>query len=402
MALDDDHGSDYNASDSGNEGQRPKADVSKRASSVLDKNTKSMDVENGTYSAMFRRGSESADGVQQAITDNLRKGFSELTAVLSSQLIQVIGQSQSTKRSRKRSASESSTSNESTASDNEDTRRATKRACRQPSSDVDADIDGLLQQDEDQGKPNDPSNSPPGESDILGSIAEEYDLDEQCAEEINPKLAAIVNKMVRNRLTEEKLKEKLSQSIRPTNCDNLSGTKVNPEIWRKLQATTRSRDIKMQRLENTLLKATIPIVKVVHQLMSSDSTHPIDNKGIVKSLMDSVALLGHTNCELVQRGRDLIRPGLNDQYQQICSEHILFSSWLFGDDLPKQVQDISATNRVSQQLSSSRHNDRQKTGPHRQASHSRGQYNPNFRRGREWQKPPYKNKRRHQKPLKDQ
>ena len=40
-----------------------------------------------------------------------------------------------------------------------------------PSSDVDADIDGLLQQDEDQGKPTDPSNSPPGESDILGSIA---------------------------------------------------------------------------------------------------------------------------------------------------------------------------------------------------------------------------------------
>ena len=75
-------------------------------------------------------------------------------------------------------------------------------------------------------------------------------MDEQCAEEINPKLAAIVNKMVRNRLTEEKLKEKLSQSIRPTNCDNLLGTKVNQEIWPKLQATTRSRDIKMQRLQN--------------------------------------------------------------------------------------------------------------------------------------------------------
>ena len=104
-------------------------------------------------------------------------------------------------------------------------------------------------------------------------------------------------------------------------------------------------------------------MKVVHQLMSSHSTHPIDNKAIVKSLMDSVALLGHTNCELVQQRRDLIRPDLNDEYQQICSEHILFSSWLFGDDLPKQVQDISATNRVSQQLSSSRHNDRQRLSP---------------------------------------
>ena len=180
-----------------------------------------------------------------------------------------------------------------------------KRACCPPSSDVDADIDGLLQRDEDQGKPTDPSNCPPGESDILGSIAEEYDLDEQCAEEVNPKLAAIVNKMVRNRLTEEiETKQKQSQSIRPTNCDNLSGTKVNPEIWPKLQASTRSHDVKMQRLQNTLLKATILIVKVVHRLMSSDSTHPVDDKAIVKSLMDSVALLGHTNCELVQPRRN--------------------------------------------------------------------------------------------------
>ena len=63
MATDDDHGSDYNASYSGNEGHRLKAGDSKRASSVLDRNTKPMDVENGTHLAMLPRGSESAHGV---------------------------------------------------------------------------------------------------------------------------------------------------------------------------------------------------------------------------------------------------------------------------------------------------------------------------------------------------
>ena len=179
--------------------------------------------------------------------------------------------------------------------------------------------------------------------DILGSIAAEYNLDEQCEEEISPKLADIVNKLLRNRLTEDKLKEKLTQSTRPKNCDNITGINVNAEIWPKLQPSTRSYDIKMQRVQNTLLKATIPIVKVVNQLMTNPDD--IDNsKGIIKNLMDSVALLGHTNCELVQRRRDLIWPDLNDNYQQLCSEHIEFTSWLFGDDLPKQVQDISGTN----------------------------------------------------------
>ena len=105
------------------------------------------------------------------------------------------------------------------------------------------------------------------------------------------------------------------------------------------------------RVQNTLLKATIPIVKVLNQLMTNPNV--IDNgKVVIKHLMDSVAVLGHINCELVQRRRDLIRPVLNDNYQQLCSERIEFTSWLSGDDLPKQVQDISATNQVSQQLSS--------------------------------------------------
>ena len=149
----------------------------------------------------------------------------------------------------------------------------------------------------------------------------------------------------------------------------------------------------MQRVQNTLLKAIIPIVKVVNQLMTNPNGTDND-KAMVKHLMDSVALLGHTNCELVQRRRDLIRPDLNNNYQKLCSEHIKFTSWLFGDDLPKQVQDISATNRVSQQLSS-RQDCRQSPGSrHGNPARGHSYSHQNFYQGPRRQKPPYKGKRK--------
>ena len=83
------------------------------------------------------------------------------------------------------------------------------------------------------------------EADILCDIAQDYDLDDQCGSPVGDKLAAVLNKMARSKLSEEKLKEKNKYS-RPQNCKNLVGAKVNPEIWSKIRPETRSRDLKMK------------------------------------------------------------------------------------------------------------------------------------------------------------
>ena len=356
MASDDGVGSDFVASDS-ECSQNNSDNIAKRQDSTvkgkpkLTKSKSSMTRRSPDESTMPPENTraESAPNIQETLSKSLRKGFSQITEALSSKLREMLRQS----RSSKRSESSDSDSSESVASEASATRRATKRVRRKSTGNIDDKINGLL--DKDNGsqsatapdineKPaDDNSEAAIHDSGILGSVAAEYNLDEQCEEEISPKLAGIVNKLLRNRLNEDKLKEKLNKSTRPKNCDNITGVKVNAEIWPKLQPSTRSYDIKMQRVQNTLLKATIPIVKVVNQLMTNRNGTDND-KAIIKHLMDSVALLGHTNCELVQRRRDLIRPDLNNNYQQLCSEHIEFTSWLFGDDLPKQVQDISATN----------------------------------------------------------
>lgn len=94
------------------------------------------------------------------------------------------------------------------------------------------------------------------------------------------------------------------------------------------------------------------------------SSLKLSDENVARTLLDVIALLSHANCELIQRRRDLIRPDLNNQYQQICAEHVGFTDLLFRNDLPKQIQDISATNRVGQKLKSST-----KANDHHRKSH---------------------------------
>ena len=117
-------------------------------------------------------------------------------------------------------------------------------------------------------------------------LAQEYDLDEQCSEEVK---VGHCKKMVRSKLNNDKLKEKLSRCTLPTNCESISGTKVNPEIWPKIKPGTGSRDIKLKRLQNILLKTMVPLVKVTNTLMLPDSKLSHSATSIIKTLMDSVA-----------------------------------------------------------------------------------------------------------------
>ena len=124
------------------------------------------------------------------------------------------------------------------------------------------------------------------------------------------------NKMIWTKLSDEKLKGKLSTCGRPGNCENVTGTKVNPEVWSKIRSGTRSRDLKLQRLQNVIQKATILLIKLTDQCMKREiSSLKLSDENVARTLLDVIALLGYANCELIQRRRNMIRPDLNIQYQ---------------------------------------------------------------------------------------
>ena len=63
-----------------------------------------------------------------------------------------------------------------------------------------------------------------------------------------------------------------------------------------------------------------------------------------------LALFANANSKLNQRGRELIKPDLHDEYKHLCSSSLAITDQLFGDDLPKQVKELTEVNPVGKKV----------------------------------------------------
>ena len=75
---------------------------------------------------------------------------------------------------------------------------------------------------------------------------------------VSTQLANLVEKMVKTKLSEENAKDKLVNYNRPQNCENLVSTRVNPQILGKMRCSSKSRDLRMQKIETSMLKSMHP------------------------------------------------------------------------------------------------------------------------------------------------
>lgn len=173
------------------------------------------------------------ESIKASISESMVEGFRQISSSLSAEIAGVL--SSTARIPSKRPRKELSDSDSELESDeNVPQKRPRASSLKDGNESVDLSlndqVDSLFTKDSSK---TDKTKKTEGtiESDFLGTIAAEYDLDEACSADVDAKLAKIVNKMVRTKLSDEKLKEKLLTSTRPANCENVTATKVNPEVW---------------------------------------------------------------------------------------------------------------------------------------------------------------------------
>ncbi|XP_038072973.1 uncharacterized protein LOC119741294 [Patiria miniata] len=231
-----------------------------------------------------------------------------------------------------------------------------KRAKTDPTSDDESDstlnvskaVDDLLQNKK---------QTEQGDSDmaVLQDYEQLYDDGSATGAPINEKLAGLMTKMMRQKLADDKVTEKLKSLERPSNVEALGVTRVNPEVWNTLKPKTRSLDIKMQKAQQSLLAGVVPIVRAIESLMATanapSASDKLDNARVeINRLLDAVSMIGHANRELNLRRRDLIKPDLNQQFGGLCSAQVPITGLLFGDNLTQKCKDIQETNKLGHKV----------------------------------------------------
>ena len=145
----------------------------------------------------------------------------------------------------------------------------------------------------------------------------------------------------------------------PQNCEALTKVKVNQLIWDNLSANVRSQDLRMQKVQTSLIKGITGVVLATNKVLGClDSI--LVGRDLIQSLSDSIAMLANANKEINMRRKEMIKPDLHDDYKHLCSSSIELTSFLFGDELPKQVKDLTEVNRVGKKVTHSRIARRQK------------------------------------------
>ena len=127
---------------------------------------------------------------------------------------------------------------------------------------------------------------------VFKNINDKFNPKETVDNDINSELGDFINTAFREGISDDKQNELLKETHRPNNCPSLVKTTVNQPIWRLLKPHTQTDDVKMQSIQNNMVKAAINFTKVLNEYGESMSQEMIELG------TNALALLGQCNKQI--------------------------------------------------------------------------------------------------------
>ena len=186
------------------------------------------------------------------------------------------------------------------------------------------------------------------ENTVFKTFVEQFAPGEQTGQAIDHDLSTIVNELLTEKLTKEKLEPVQDKYLKPENCENLVAPKINKPIWQQLKQETKNTDSTFQKLQQLSLSSLYAVLQVCNNLSSKQNI-----EDSVMMLTHSIVLSLAANRELNLKRRDLLRSDLNKQYAALCNPSTPVSKYIFGDDLNKEMEDLSKASKLTKKVTPS-------------------------------------------------
>ena len=104
-------------------------------------------------------------------------------------------------------------------------------------------------------------------------------------------------------------------------------------------------------MQTSLFKGMCALTTMINKFLDHILSSFPQGNDLLQQSTDVLALFANANSELNQRRRELIKPDLHDEYKHLCSSSLAITDQLFGNDLPKQVKELTEVNCVSKKVS---------------------------------------------------
>ena len=164
---------------------------------------------------------------------------------------------------------------------------------------------------------------------------------------VDDHLAKLVNDWFQEGIEEDGYNDLVKKLTRPKNATALVVVKTNQMVWDFLSPMIRTGDKKLQNVQASIVKGAISLAKMANVMGQSENPEMSE---LLSTVMESLALFGHANRQLCMFRREAMKPDMKGEYSHLCSHNLKFTDYLFGDDVPKTVKDISDCSKISNRL----------------------------------------------------
>ena len=200
--------------------------------------------------------------------------------------------------------------------------------------------------------------------DWIKELATQYSANDEIGQNVVDSLADITQKMLINKLPEDKARDLLAAYLRPANVPMLVPAKVDEKIWPKLTDNTQNREKKLLKICTKLVKMITAAVAQLHSIDALKTSLKGEAKDQIKELLktglDIIQLGACSLQDLNQTRRNSIKYDLNPQFRGLCAIPKEETTMLFGSNVSERVKEMAEVNKMSSKLTSKFSNKGQK------------------------------------------